>query len=209
MIDSIIFDVDGTLWDSTPIVAESWNDVIKEQLGQEMHLTDDDLKKLFGRLLPDIAAVIFKNETKEEQLRLIDLCCEEEHRALLRSPAPIYPGLEDALKTLSQKYRLFIVSNCQAGYIEVFLQATGLSQYFEGHLCPGDTGNAKAANISEVVSTYKLQSAVYVGDTAGDYNAAREAGLPFIFASYGFGTVETPDAVITSLEELSEVVEAI
>lgn len=209
MIDSIIFDVDGTLWDSTPIVAEAWNDVIKDQLHQDMNLTGDDLKRLFGRLLPEIAAVIFENETQEEQLRLIDLCCEEEHRALLNSPAPIYPGLEDALKVLSGKYRLFIVSNCQAGYIEVFLQATGLSRYFEGHLCPGDTGNAKAANISEVVSTYNLQSAVYVGDTAGDYKATKEAGLPFIFASYGFGSVETPDAVIASLDELPKVVAAL
>lgn len=209
MIDSIIFDVDGTLWDSTDVVAAAWNDIITRQTKKPSSLTGDSLKKLFGKLLPDIAAVIFADEPVEEQLRLIDLCCEEEHDALLRTPAPTYPELENTLKLLSGKYRLFIVSNCQAGYIEVFLEATGLGHYFEDHLCPGDTGNAKAANISEIVKTHHLQSAVYVGDTAGDYQATKEAGLPFIFASYGFGTVDTPDAVIIAPGELPEVLSSL
>ena len=205
MIDSIIFDVDGTLWDSTDIVAQAWNQVISQKTDRPANLTGKDLKNLFGRLLEDIAAVIFADEPKERQLELIDLCCQEEHRALLDTPAPVYDGLEDALKILSRKYRLFIVSNCQAGYIEVLLAATGLAGYFEAHLCPGDTGKAKAANIKTIVDTYHLKSAVYVGDTAGDFQATKEAGLPFIFASYGFGQVTQPDAVISSLQELPEV----
>lgn len=198
MFDSIIFDLDGTLWDSTDIVAGAWNCVIAEETDLNLRVTGGDLKNLFGRLLEDIAAVVFAEEPKERQLELIDLCCQEQHRALLRKPGFVYEGLEDALKVLSEKYRLFIVSNCQAGYIEIFLKSTGLSKYFEAHLCPGDTGKAKASNIKTIVDTYALQSPVYVGDTAGDFKAAKEAGLPFIFASYGFGRVEQPDALITS-----------
>lgn len=203
MIDSIIFDVDGTLWDSTDIVAQAWNCVIAEETDLAVRLDGSDLKKLFGRLLEDIAAVVFAGETRERQLELIDLCCQEEHRALLRRPAAVYPGLEEALRVLSQKYRLFIVSNCQAGYIEVFLKATGLSDYFEGHLCPGDTGRAKADNIRTVVENYHLKSPVYVGDTAGDRQAAREAGVPFIHAAYGFGQADDPDASISCPMDLT------
>lgn len=206
MIDSIIFDVDGTLWDSTDIVAKAWNCVIAEETDLPLRLSGSDLKKLFGRLLEDIAAVIFEGELKERQLELIDLCCQEEHRALLRRPAPVYEGLEEALKILGSKYRLFIVSNCQAGYIEVFLKATGLAGYFEGHLCPGDTGKAKASNIRTIVETYGLKAPVYVGDTAGDFEASKEAGVPFIFASYGFGEVRQPDGVIQRPMELPGVV---
>lgn len=202
MTDSIIFDLDGTLWDSTDIVAGAWNCVIAEETDLDLRLTSRDLKNLFGRLLPDIAAVIFSDETKERQLELMDLCCQEEHRALLRNPGALYKGLEDMLKILSENHRLFIVSNCQAGYIEVFLKSTGLARYFEGHLCPGDTGKAKASNIRTIVDTFHLKSPVYVGDTAGDFQAAVEAGLPFIFASYGFGKVDHPDGIITCPMEL-------
>ena len=63
----------------------------------------------------------------------------------------MYEGLEQMLRILSSHYPLFIVSNCEAGYIELFLECTGFSKYFRGHLCPGDTGNAKAENISQIV----------------------------------------------------------
>ena len=41
-----------------------------------------------------------------------------------------------------------------------------------------------------------LKNPVYVGDTQGDANACREAGIPFILAEYGFGDVPDPDARI-------------
>lgn len=203
LMDSIIFDVDGTLWDSTKIVAKAWTKVLAEQTNLHMIITSARLHQLFGQTLPDIAKQLFPKETTERQLELIDLCCEEEHRTLLKTPAPTYPGLEETLKILSSKYPLYIVSNCEAGYIETFLEATGLAAYFQGHLCPGDTGNAKAANIRQIVHDYRLEEPVYVGDTDGDYRACQEAGVPFVFASYGFGQVDTPDYTIEKLEDLT------
>lgn len=203
-MDSIIFDVDGTLWDSTAICADAWNTIIRQETDLDLVITATTLKGLFGRILPDIAKIIFPDYSADRQLELIEHCCEEEHRALLAQCAPLYPELEQTLKQLAQKYRLFIVSNCQAGYIEVFLESSRLGQYFEGHLCPGDTGNAKADNISQIVRDNHLSSPVYVGDTAGDYNASKTAGVPFVFASYGFGAVETPDYTISSPKELLE-----
>lgn len=201
-MDSIIFDVDGTLWDSTEIVADSWTDYLKNKENINMNITSAKLKSLFGQLLPDIAAQLFPRYSKKEQLRIIDGCCEAEHQALEKAKAPIYPGLEETLSVLSKKYPLFIVSNCQAGYIEVFLKATGFGRYFTGHLCPGDTGMPKGDNIQKIIQDYKLSSPVYVGDTAGDYNASKQAGLPFVFASYGFGNVENPDYTISELKDL-------
>ena len=201
-MDSIIFDLDGTLWDSTEACANAWTRIIQKETDLDLVITSEKLKQLFGRLLPDIAKIIFPDCPTERQLELIDMCCEEEHRALLAKCAPLYPALEETLKKLTKQYRLFIVSNCQAGYIEVFLKTSGLSSYFEGHLCPGDTGNAKADNICQVVRDYHLQSPVYVGDTEGDWRAATKAGVPFVFASYGFGSVPSPDYTIKSFKEL-------
>ena len=201
-MDSIIFDVDGTLWDSTAICADAWNTIIKQETDLDLHITEKTLKGLFGRLLPDIAKAIFPDYSTERQLYLIDQCCQEEHRALLAHCAPLYPELEETLKELSKKYRLFIVSNCQAGYIEVFLKSSKLGPYFEGHLCPGDTGNAKADNILQIIRDYNLNSPVYVGDTDGDYKATKAAGIPFVYAAYGFGAVSTPDYTIKQPKEL-------
>lgn len=201
-MDSIIFDVDGTLWDSTEIVADAWTRYLKEERHINMEITSEKLQSLFGQLLPQIASQLFPEFSEEEQLSIIDGCCEAEHQALEQKKAPVYPGLEETLSVLSKKYPLFIVSNCQAGYIEVFLKATGFGHYFSGHLCPGDTGMEKGDNIKKIIHDYKLTSPVYVGDTAGDHNACQHAGIPFIFASYGFGHVENPDYTISELKDL-------
>ena len=166
-MDSIIFDVDGTLWDSTAVCAEAWNTVIRQEDPGLPLLTAETLRGLFGKPLPEIASIVFSRESRQRQLALIDACCQEEHRALLEKGSPLYPGLEETLKALGKSYRLFIVSNSQAGYIEVFLQASGLASLFEGHLCAGDTGKPKGDNIRSVVERYQLDSPVYVGRYAG------------------------------------------
>ncbi len=204
-MDSIIFDVDGTLWDSTFVVAKSWDEISKREYDPDLDITADLLKCHFGKLLPDIGRAVFTKVDDAEALRLTDLCCEAEHRALLATPPDVYPGIRQVIKELSKKYSLYIVSNCQAGYIEDFLEGTGLGEYFKDHLCPGDTGVAKAENIKEIVRRNNLKDAVYVGDTMGDYRATKEAGLPFIFASYGFGEVPTPDYTIDEPLELLKI----
>lgn len=205
-MDSMIFDVDGTLWDATEIVATAWTKAIRQEYDPQATVTSSQLRGLFGKLLPDIAAQLFPREEKDRQMELIHICCEEEHRALLDAPeAPTFPGLEDTLKVLSEKYKLFIVSNCQAGYIEVFLQRTGFSHYFLDHLCPGDTGHPKGDNIQEIIQRHHLESPVYIGDTAGDCQASREADVPFVHASYGYGQVESADFTISQITDLIKI----
>lgn len=204
-MDSIIFDVDGTLWDSTHVIAAAWDNLVKEKYDPNITITSEVLKSHFGKTLPNIARDLFVNASEEKQLSLIEECCEAEHQALLATPPAVYDGLEDALKVLSPKYDLYIVSNCQAGYIEVFLEATKLGGFFKDHLCPGDTGREKADNIKEIIARNHLKSPVYVGDTLGDWNATKDAGIPFVFASYGFGSVENPDYIINKPLDLLDI----
>lgn len=203
-IDSIIFDLDGTLWDSTKLVAKAWNQAIAEDPDLNLTITAETLKPLFGQLMPDIAKSLFPDCSREHQLQLIDRCCQIEHEILLKTCAPLYDRLEETLEALSSSYPLYIVSNCQTGYIEVFLQTSGLDHHFDDHLCPGDTGNPKAENIKEIIRKHHLKAPVYVGDTEGDYKAAKAAEVPFVFASYGFGSVDTPDYTIQNLYELTK-----
>lgn len=201
-MDSIIFDVDGTLWDPTETVAKAWNDVISEHSDRKPDLTAATLKSLFGRTLPDIAKVVFCDYPAAMQQHLIALCCTREHEAILQNGATLYADLRLTLKILAKKNPLFLVSNCQSGYIEVFLEYTQLGDYFKDYLCAGDTGRPKADNIRTIITRHQLNNSVYIGDTDGDERAAREAGLPFVYASYGFGQTVRPDYTISGLIDL-------
>lgn len=84
-MDSIIFDVDGTLWDSTEIVAQAWTWYLQTREHMDITLTSQRLMSLFGQLLPDIARQLFPDLSEAEQLRIIDGCCQAEHEALLKN----------------------------------------------------------------------------------------------------------------------------
>jgi phosphoglycolate phosphatase len=206
MIDSIIFDMDGTLWDSTPEVAVAFNKVLEEKYPEVSdEVTAQRLQDLFGLPLDVIAVKLFESVSEEQAIEVMRECCAYECEYLAIHGATLYGGLEEALKELSKAYKLLIVSNCQEGYIQCFFQANPqLQPYFVDFEYPGRSGKLKADNIRMVVERNGLNSPIYVGDTQGDANAAKEAGVPFTFARYGFGEVKEYDDVIDSLQELAD-----
>ncbi len=201
-MDCIILDIDGTLWDTTPIVATAWNSVLKDQTDVTWRASADKLKALFGRPLPVIASMAFTELSEAEQLKLIDECCEAEHQALEKSPGKIFEGVVETIKKLSEKYKVCIVSNCQAGYIELTMKALGIEKYITDIECPGYTGLPKGENCKLVMERNGFKSAVYVGDTQGDCDAAAFAEIPFVFCEYGFGEANRYDYKIEKFSEL-------
>lgn len=206
MIDALIFDVDGTIWDSTEEVAASWRITCKKEGIPCDFLTGTRMKSEFGKLLEDIGRSIFPDMPEDKMQDILHKCCEYENEYLLQSGPKAYPGVEEMMSTLSKKMPLYIVSNCQSGYIEAMLFRTGLTPYISDHLCPGDTGLDKAGNIVEMVRRHHLKAPYYVGDTAGDQASCKKAGVPFIHASYGFGEVTDPDGSISKPEDLINLV---
>ena len=204
MFDGILFDLDGTLWDSVTEVTKSWNIGILEEKVDRVPLTEADVRAGMGKTLPDIAAILFPMLPRPRQLEVMDHCCQVENDYLAKHGAYVFPGVEETLKTLSAQCPLFVVSNCQSGYIEAFFEGTGLGKYFAGLECAGNTGKPKSENIALVCRREGLKNPVYVGDTALDCQSAREAGVPFIHAAYGFGKVEGVPAIhfFTELPEL-------
>ncbi len=100
-----------------------------------------------------------------------------------------YSELENTLKILVEKYQLFIVSNCQAGYVEIFLNYHRLSKYIKDFESAGNTNMPKSENILSIMKRNNINFAIYVGDTIGDYIASEKANIKFIYANYGFGKV--------------------
>lgn len=195
-MDSIIFDLDGTLWDSRKTVSKSWSKVLQEVKYGQGEVTEDDLKKTMGLQIKDIAARLFDYLDEAKQMELILKCCDREQVDLKREGGVLYPELEEVLQKLSSRYRLFIVSNCQEGYIESFYSYHGLERYFLDFENPGRTGLTKGENIKLLMERNNISAAVYVGDTQGDCDAAKFAGVPFVFANYGFGNPDSYDYLI-------------
>ena len=204
--DGIIFDLDGTLWDSTAEVAKTWTSVIAKYNLNRKEVTVEDLKPCMGKLLDEIASILLPELDPKKQMQVIKECCEYENEYLGEYGATLYDKLEDTLKELSKNHKLFIVSNCQDGYIECFFKAHKLDKYFIDYECPGRTGLPKGENIKLLVERNNLKNPVYVGDTQGDANAAKLANVPFIFAKYGFGNVDEFFNSIESFDELLEII---
>lgn len=203
-MDGLIFDVDGTLWDSTDTVAESWNRAIRECSDLNMTIDGELLKGLFGKTMEQIYEALFPQLSDEEKNRIGDLCFSYENALLEEKPGILYEGVTDTLKELSQKTNLYIVSNCQCGYIEVLLKTCHLQDYFQDTLCYGQTKTSKGQTILTLMAENHLKNVLYVGDTQGDADACKEAGIPFVFAAYGFGDVPDATQRIDSITELLE-----
>lgn len=201
--ESLIFDIDGTLWDSRALVAEGYNIQLKKEGLDHLCVDADTLKPLFGKVMTDIADAILSSIPEDRRYGLMERCMDTENRYLYENECRIgYPQVKETIAELSKHYRLFIVSNSQCGYPELCMDKLGLTPYIEGHLCFGDTGTSKGKTIRTLMEKYNIQSCAYIGDTQGDYEATVEAGVPFIWAAYGFGAPEGYVAKIDSFGEL-------
>lgn len=205
MADGILFDVDGTIWDSTGIVTDAWNQALTDTGHGDVQVTADRLKGLFGLPMLDIISDILPDADMEELKKFEDVCYEYEENFIKAKAGVIYEKIDEVIKKLAEKYKVFIVSNCQSGYIELVIEHLKLDDYITDHVCPGDSGLLKAENILLMCEKHDLKKPVYVGDTQMDANACEKAGVPMVFAAYGFGSVDKYSAKIEKPADLLEI----
>lgn len=207
MKKGLIFDMDGTLWDSSANVAKSWSEVIRLQGLNRSEITQQQIMSVMGKTMDVIADTLFGDLEKDKRMKLLEDCCNNENAYLERNGGELYPALEETLKKLKEKYHLYIVSNCQSGYIEAFFKYYGFEKYFDDIECYGNNLKQKGQNIALVAERNGLEKACYVGDIQSDYDATMEAGLSFIHAKYGFGTINTNVPELLAFKDLPELLE--
>ena len=201
--ESLIFDIDGTLWDSRELVAEGYNAQLRKEGMEHLCVDAERLKTLFGKVMTEIADALFESLPQEDRYPLLERCMENENRHLAEDPCNIgYPLVKETLTKLAEKHRLFIVSNSQSGYPQLCIEKLGLEALIQGHLCFGDTGTSKGQTILRLMREHNITSCAYIGDTQGDREACLEAGVPFIFAAYGLGQADGWEAKIDAFADL-------
>ena len=206
MKGAVLFDLDGTLWDSTAAIVPAWNRVLGKW-GKTV--TQADMAGIMGLTDREIAARFLPGLPEAEALGAIHAAAAAEAEDLCRTGARLYESVAETLEALAKEYRLFLVSNCMDGYIDAFLHAHGLGRCFTDAAWLGHPAEGKAENIRSLCRKYGLERACYVGDTASDGAAARAAGLPFIFAAYGFGVSPEHEGIIGEFRELPEALAAL
>lgn len=206
MNKGIIFDLDGTLWDTSHQVVEAWNKALDKCKDINNHITIKEMEGFMGKTVEEIVKIFFADYTQARGMEIITECLAEEVKYIKKHGATLYPAVETTLKHLSKNYKLYIVSNCQVDYLFTFIKYYKLDNYFVDYECAGRTGLSKGENIKLVIKRNQLDKSIYVGDTQLDYDAAEFAGIPFVFANYGFGDVNEDTYKIFTFDEILKIV---
>ncbi|MCQ2570994.1 MAG: HAD family hydrolase [Candidatus Saccharibacteria bacterium] len=201
MKTGLIFDMDGTLWNPSEAAAKSWSEKVRQLGYNRPDITKEDFMGIMGATMDKVAEAFFGDLPEEERLNLLSECGKHENEYLRTHDGGAYPELKETLDVLSQKYDLFIVSNCQSGYIEAFLEFNNYGDYFKDIACYGDNLKVKSENIALIVERNGIENAYYIGDVQGDYDSSKAAGVKFIHAAYGFGEI---DDVVPKIDKISD-----
>jgi phosphoglycolate phosphatase len=190
--DSLIFDMDGTLWDAVDTYTGSWNLMFKKlNLGRTIQR--EQLLERIGWEGAKVMAVTLPEFDEEQRTEIYEEVNMLRRQLLAQNGGILYDGVMEGLQQLATKYRLFILSNCGAGIIRVFIDWAGIDALITDEIAYGVNKMPKHHNIKLLVDNHQLKAPVYIGDTAGDGEQSRKAGVPFVFVSYGFGTTDVYD----------------
>ena len=200
--DSLIFDLDGTLWDTCAQCAKAWNNVLVSEGIDYRKITAGDVRAVTGKPHEDCIRLTFSDLSEDQIERISNATMIEDNRVIEEQGGILYEGVIEGLNNLINRYPLFIVSNCQSGYIETFLRLNGLEVAFNDIECWGNTGLPKGQNLKNIIERNQLQNPLMIGDAEGDEIAARECSIPFAYVTYGFGTSVSPDLTFSSFENL-------
>lgn len=202
--DSLIFDMDGTLWDAIDSYCLVWDKTFADQGLPHEPVTRNVLMRYMGHHLEDIVDALCTDVS--DRAAFVSQLDANERSMMPVLGGKLYPHVSETIKALSKGRRLFMVSNCGSHGLENFLELSGIKPYITEALSHGGTGLDKSSNIKLLIDKYGLKTPFYVGDTQGDADAATRAGARMIYCAYGFGHVAKPDYTINCFKELEHLV---
>ena len=155
--DALIFDLDGRRsGDTCATCAKGWNRVIERNAITYRTMVAEDVRAICGRPHDNAIATAFPGLSPADLELVTRETMAEDNAIVALEGGTLYPGALDVIPRLAARIPLLIVSNCQAGYIEVFLTYSGLAQCFTDFECWGNTGQTKAENLAAVIARRQL-----------------------------------------------------
>jgi phosphoglycolate phosphatase len=208
-VPAIFFDLDGTLCDSLPGVAETMRAVVSADAPQ---ITMEQVRSVIG---PPVAVMLRKLLPHLDDAAVAAL--EAEFRRLYDSENwrkfRFFNGVEKTIQALHQQgCQLFVFTNKPAGAARRMIDSAGLGLYFEAVVSKDSRTPvyvSKAEMLQDLLMRYKvdLTDAIVVGDGQEDMEAARSSNLPFVFARYGYGAASAAGGAFHAIDQFQDIIE--
>ena len=208
MKKSVLFDLDGTLWEVIDSTYKSANIIANKYNLKE--ISKETICNAFGLNREGAASLYFPNTDLNEAVKLIDEIAIINIDNLKKNGGNVYPNVKEVLNNLVEKYDLYIVSNtAEVEYINAFLNSSKTKKFFKDYIAASSLNISKAEATEKIINENKIEKAAYVGDTIIDLEASKAAEIPFVLAKYGFGKNLQSKYYINELKELPKVLEKI
>ena len=181
----ILYDLDGTVWDSIPLIMSCFKHAYEEVMGC-CDRSDEDLMSYIGRPLQDTFAM-HDDETKQ---KLLDSYLVYNHELLDQDAISMFPGVEDSLKRIKKSgVKQGVVTSKRHRAADVTLKFKGLYDFFDVYVCKEDTEHHKPEAEPLLFAAGKLgisdmSKVIYVGDAMPDALCAKNAGADFALVSW-------------------------
>lgn len=215
---AILFDLDGTLVESAPEIADAVNDTLSALNWPTVSQTlvndwiGHGTRELLINALAHVSHLSVDWVRKSEWLPNAFQVFERHYRQRCGTRSRLYPHVRETLQHLkTQGIRLAVVTNKEAIYTEIVLKVHQLNDYFD-LIISGDTLSTKKPNpegILHCLSTWGVsnQNALFVGDSSIDAQTARAAGLKVWLLPYGYNMGQPiqdsrPDRLILDFSQL-------
>jgi len=206
--ESIIFDLDGTLWSASEASYLGWIETAKKDPEYKKYMYEpSEFVKSFGMTIDDLADTFLPGLDDKRKAKFIK-DWEDHANGIIKQKkgTKLFDGVKETLEELKKEHHLYIVSNCERDYLTAFFAAHELDYLFDDFECWGRTLLEKSASINILLRRNHITSACYVGDTYLDQEAAYKSGLKFIHAGYGFGNVDKYDEKLERFSDLKNVI---
>ncbi len=180
----IIFDLDGTLWDTIDATYQATINIISN-MNNINKISKETVKTGMGLSLSENAVHYMPNLEKEKREAILKQINNETMKLLKEGKTKFYLGIKRTIKKISQKYPLGIVTNNNDEYAKIFLETSNLKQYFKDYIGTASYNITKSEAIKLMLKRNNQTNGYYVGDTKKDLEASNEANVTFIHARYG------------------------
>ena len=199
----IIFDLDGTLWETIEATYIAAN-IIVEKHKELKKISKETIIKGMGLNSLENASNYIPYIPAEIGIKYMKEISETTSEIINEKNVCIYSGVEETIKKLSKDYKLGIITNNRDEYAETFLRISNLEKYFTDYMGAASYDITKGEAIKKMVEKYQEKENYYVGDIKKDHEATVYAGIEFIHAKYGFEPNLNSKLSIKNIKELPD-----